>query len=372
MEAALLSAGMAVLFWGAFVIVFFAYLGYWLLLRFLPGKAVHAGSAKPSVSILIAARNEASSLTAKLKNLRELDYPKHLIQIVIVSDGSTDDTVSLLEREDDVVLVPLAVSGGKANALNHGVTHATGEILVFFDARQQVDLDAVTHLVSPFADPAVGAVSGELLLESGDGMPTDSLGIYWKIEKAVRRMESETGSVVGVTGAIYAIRRELYEPMPQGLILDDVFIPMYVVRKGCRVLFQPAAIARDRIFAEPGKEFRRKVRTLAGNFQLLQMASWMLSPGNPVLFRLISHKLLRLIVPYLLVVMLIASAMAGGEFFRLVFLLQLLFYGLALLGTLSVGTRRWKPISIATTFIMLNGAAVVALYKYLTGKQVWR
>jgi biofilm PGA synthesis N-glycosyltransferase PgaC len=363
---------MAVLFWAALAIVFFAYLGYWLLLRFLRRKPVHAGSSQPSVSILIAARNEASNLTAKLKNLRELDYPKHLTQIVIVSDGSTDDTVSLLQHEDDVVLVPLAVSGGKATALNHGVSHATGDILVFFDARQQVDLDAVRHLVSPFSDPTVGAVSGELLLESADGTPTDALGIYWKIEKAVRRMESETGSVVGATGAIYAIRRELYEPMPPGLILDDVFVPMNVVRKGRRVLFQPAAIARDYIFPEPGKEFGRKVRTLAGNFQLIQKAPWMLSPGNPVLCRLISHKLLRLIVPYLLVVMLVTSAMAAGMFFRLVFLLQVLFYCLALLGTVSPGTRRWKPISIATTFIMLNGAAVVALYKYMTGKLVWR
>ena len=162
------------------------------------------------------------------------------------------------------------------------------------DARQIVDPDAVSELVSCFADPDVGAVSGELLLESASA---DALGIYWKIEKVVRKLESATGSVVGVTGAIYAIRRELYTEIPPGTILDDVFIPMNVARMGKRVVFQPSAIARDRLFNEKGKEFSRKVRTLTGNYQLLRLAPWLLSPSNPLLFRFISHKLLRLLVP---------------------------------------------------------------------------
>jgi poly-beta-1,6-N-acetyl-D-glucosamine synthase len=236
-----------------------------------------------------------------------------------------------------------------------------------------VGRDAVSELVSCFADPDVGAVSGELLLETAtEASSGDALGIYWRIEKAVRKLESATGSVVGVTGAIYAIRRELYTEIPAGTILDDVFVPMNVARMGKRVVFQPTAVARDRIFSEKGKEFSRKVRTLTGNYQLLRLAPWLLSPLNPLLFRFISHKLLRLLVPVLLLLMLIASALAAEPFYRAIFWLQVLFYVSAALGTLSPATRRFKPIGIASTFVMLNAAAALAFYNFAAGrKKVW-
>ena len=228
------------------------------------------------------------------------------------------------------------------------------------------------ELVSCFADPSVGAASGELLLDVSDGMAEDALGIYWKIEKIVRKLESATGSVVGVTGAIYAIRRECYMEIPAGTILDDVFVPMNVARMGRRIVFQPSAIARDRLFSEKGKEFSRKVRTLTGNYQLLRLAPWLLSPANPLLFRLISHKLLRLLVPLLLLVMLVASAMAGGPFYRAIFWMQVLFYVLAVFGTLIPSVKQFKPVGIASTFVMLNAAAALAFYNFAAGrKKVW-
>ena len=360
-------------FFLSLAIVFYAYAGYWLLLRLVARpKPVAAMPITPTISIVIAGRDEARNLPGKLEGLRNLHYPRHLLETIFVSDGSTDDTADVLARFPEVNAVFLTTSGGKASALNHGVCQATGDLLFMMDARQSIDPDALEKLVPAFADPAVGAVSGELVLESADGQPSgEALGIYWKIEKAIRRLESTSGSVVGVTGAIYLMRRELFVPMPPGLILDDVFLPMQIARQGKRVLFQPAAIARDRIFEEKGKEFRRKVRTLTGNLQLLQAAPWLLSPANPLLFRLVSHKLLRLLVPFLLVLMLATSGVSPHPFLHFLFAAQLLFFALAFVGMLLPGSRRWRLFAIPATFTMLNAAAALAFYKFLARKHVW-
>jgi biofilm PGA synthesis N-glycosyltransferase PgaC len=365
------------LFWLCLAGAAYAYFGYavWLALYVrLRKRPVLQSSITPTVSIVIAARNEEAHLPSKLKNLSFLDYPQNLIQIVIASDGSTDRTADILrEHVPQIVPIILDQSSGKAHALNQAVKHATGEILLFLDVRQSVEPDAVSELVSCFADPTVGAVSGELLLETASGAPSaDALGIYWKIEKAIRKLESATGSVVGVTGAIYAIRRELFTPIPDGTILDDVFVPMHVARMGKRIVFQPSAIARDRLFSEKGKEFSRKVRTLTGNYQLIRLAPWLLSPANPLLFRFLSHKLLRLVVPLFLVLMWISSAILQEPVYRAIFWLQILFYLLAAFGALSPASRKFKPIAIANTFVMLNAAAVLAFYNFVVGrKKVW-
>jgi cellulose synthase/poly-beta-1,6-N-acetylglucosamine synthase-like glycosyltransferase len=373
---------MKLLFFLCLALVAYAYFGYAVLLwlqarlraRPIQSPPIQPPPIQPSVSIIIAARNEEANLPAKLENLSALDYPPDRIQTVIASDGSTDNTPAILRANSPhITPVILQQSQGKAAALNQAVAQATGDILVFLDVRQSIQPDAVAQLVRCFADPTVGAVSGELLLESaGPAQQSDALGIYWKIEKAVRKLESASGSVVGVTGAIYAIRRGLYTHIPRGAILDDVFVPMHVALKGSRVLFQPAAIARDRIFAEKGKEFSRKVRTLTGNYQLLRLAPWLLTPANPLLFRFISHKLLRLAVPLLLLIMLATSATAAGPFFRTLFWLQVAFYALAAFGSLSPSTRKFKPVAIANTFVMLNAAAALALYNFVAGrKEVW-
>lgn len=365
---------MRALFWLSFGLVAYSYFGYlfllWLLVHVRKRPIIRA-PISPLISIIIAARNEESNLPAKLENLRSMDYPQDRCQIVVVSDGSTDRTPSILRETAGIVPIILEESKGKASALNEAVQHATGDILIFQDARQFVEPSAASELVSCFADPTVGAVSGELILEQSIGT-SDGLGIYWKIEKIVRRFESGTGSVVGVTGAIYAIRRELFTTIPVGTILDDVFVPMHVARLGKRVLFQPTAIARDRLFSEKGKEFARKVRTLTGNYQLLWLAPWLLSSDNPLLFRFVSHKLMRLLVPILLLVMLVTSGLCDGALYRSIFLLQVVFYALAALGMLSPSSRRLKSVAIPNAFVMLNVAAALALYNFIVGKnQVW-
>jgi len=366
------------IFWLCFALTGYAYLGYaiwlWLSVRLRKRALPETYPAAPRVSIIIAARNEEANLPAKLENLRRLTFPQDRLQIIIVSDGSTDRTADILrEHASEIVPVILERSNGKAAALNEAVRLAQGEILVFLDARQTVDEDAVSELVACFEDSTVGAVSGELLLETSSGAASEEgLGIYWKIEKMVRKLESASGSVVGVTGAIYAIRRELYTEIPAGTILDDVFVPMNVARRGKRIVFQPSAIARDRIFSKKGKEFARKVRTLTGNYQLLRLAPWLLSPSNPLLFRFISHKLLRLLVPFLMVLMLVSSAIAKGPLYSAIFWIQILFYVLAAFGTLSPAAKRFKPVAIASTFVMLNAAAALAFYNFIAGrKELW-
>ncbi|MHB8302087.1 MAG: glycosyltransferase family 2 protein [Acidobacteriaceae bacterium] len=368
---------MRLTFWLCCLPVSYAYFGYagWLWLKACWHKQ---GALKrydtPTVSIIIAVRNEEANLPNKLLNLQQIEYPQTRLQIVIASDGSTDRTADILREQIPAILpVILGETCGKAGALNEAVRLATGEILVFLDARQSVDLNAVAELVSCFADPMVGAVSGELLLEAtSETSPANALGIYWRIEKLVRKLESASGSVVGATGAIYAVRRELYTEIPLGTILDDVFVPMHVVRQGKRVIFEPAAIARDRVSSEKGKEFSRKVRTLTGNYQLLQLAPWLLSPANPLLFRFVSHKLLRLLVPLLLALMLVASFMATGPLYRTIFVLQAVFYVLALAGILNPSIKKFKPIAVASTFVMLNAAAALSFYNFLAGRnKVW-
>lgn len=367
---------MKLLFWFCLVLIAYTYFGYavwlWLYVR-LHRRPMLQSLITPSVSIVIAARNEEASLPAKLQNLRLLDYPQEQLQIIVASDGSTDRTADILrEQANHILPVILNESNGKACALNEAVKLATGDILVFLDARQAVDANAVSELTACFADPDVGAASGELLLEAAPGVPSNALGIYWKMEKTVRKLESASGSVVGVTGAIYAIRRELYTEIPHGTLLDDVFVPMNVARMGKRVIFQPSAIARDRVFSETGREFSRKVRTLTGNYQLLQLAPWLLSPANPLLFRFVSHKLLRLAVPLLLILMLLASAFIKDPIYQAAFWLQILFYALAIFGALSPSTQKFRPVSIASTFVMLNAAAAVAFYNFVAGRnRVW-
>lgn len=365
------------LFWLCLALIIYAYFGYALLLwiaGLIDAQPIASAPISPSVTVVMAAHNEETNLPAKLRNLTELDYPRNKLNAVVASDGSTDRTVELLAPYFPFVsgvILPQPV--GKAMALNEAVRRATGEILVFLDVRQKIENNAITELVSCFADPKVGAVSGELLLSGpSDEKAIDALGLYWRIEKFVRKMESFTGSTVGVTGAIYAIRRELYTDMPAGTILDDVFIPMNVVRQGKRAIFQPLAIAHDRLFSQKGKEFSRKVRTLTGNYQLIRLAPWLITPSNPILFRFISHKLLRLAVPLLLVGLFLTSASHGTPFYRTITLLQIIFYLLAIIGSISPSFKVFRPAAIASTFVMLNFAAAVALYNFILKKEkIW-
>jgi len=368
---------MKLLFWLNLALITYAYIGYaiwlWIQAR-LQNRPIHQRPILPTVSIIIAVRNEEANLPAKIDNIQHLDYPHNLLQLIIASDGSTDRTADILRQHTSfITAVLLDQSNGKAVALNEAVKHSTGDILVFQDARQLVQSDAISELLCCFADPEVGAVSGELILDADiSSQSNNSLGVYWKIEKILRKLESASGSVVGVTGALYAMRRELYTIIPPETILDDVFLPMHVARMGRRVVFQPTAIAHDRLFKKEGKEFSRKVRTLTGNYQLPQLAPWLLTMDNPLLFRYISHKIIRLAVPLFLALMLISTAILPGTFYRDILWFQLLFYSFAIVGLVIPSAKYFMPVAIANTFVMLNVAAAYALFNFITRRnRVW-
>ena len=369
------------LFWGAAFLIAYTYVGYvgwlWMRARLWPWPVLRS-QQQPDVSIVMVVRNEERWLESKLRNLMELDYPQERCQIVVVSDGSTDQTDAILHRHADdprVQVLMNQLSRGKACGLNDAIPLAAGDVVVFTDARQKIESRALRLLMENFADPEVGCVSGALMLgnpesgEAGNGM-----GLYWRTEKKIRELESESGSVVGATGALYAVRRELLAQVPEGTILDDVYIPMQVVRQGKRVVFEERARAWDSPDLGSGLEFARKVRTLSGNYQLVQLAPWILSSRNPVRLRFVSHKLLRLAVPFALAAMLLASLWLKAPVYRAALGIQLVFYVLALVAL----TRLLKegPLAragdAAATFVLLNTAAVVAFANFLTGrKAVW-
>jgi cellulose synthase/poly-beta-1,6-N-acetylglucosamine synthase-like glycosyltransferase len=369
------------IFWGSAALIAYTYVGYvgwlWLRARLWPWPVLRS-QQEPYVSIVMVVRNEERWLESKLRNLLELDYPPERCQIVIVSDGSTDRTEAILRGHANnprIQIVMNQLGRGKACGLNDAFEWAQGDIVVFTDARQKVDGGALRLLLENFADPGVGCVSGELMLgdpaagESGQGM-----GLYWRIEKTVRELESASGSVVGATGALYAVRRDLLSEVPAETILDDVYIPLQVLRQGKRVVFEPRAQAWDSPDLGGKIEFARKVRTLSGNYQLLQLAPWVLSANNPVLFRLVSHKLLRLVVPFALAAMLIASLWLNAPLYRVALGLQIAFYGLGVLAVARLVRAGvlGRVADVAGTFVLLNTAAVLAFANFVgVRKTTW-
>ena len=367
-------------FWGAAGLIAYTYLGYagwlWLRSRWHP-QPVRLGTLAPFISIVMIVRNEAAVLSAKLRNLMELTYPQNLAEIVLVSDGSTDGTNQILSdyaQDPRVRVIINSDSAVKAAGLNDAIQVARGEIVVFTDARQRIEAEALSLLLQNFSDPSVGCASGELMLgEPGSGETAKGIGLYWRIEKKIRELESASASVVGATGALYAVRRNLLAELPSETILDDVFIPLHVARQGARVVFDDRARAWDLPDLGSGREFARKVRTLTGNYQLLQLAPWVLSSDNPLRFEFVSHKLLRLAVPFALAAALASSFLAGEPIYRAAFVIQLAFYGLSMLAMVQLRTGVLARMADAAfTFVILNTAALVAFANFVTGrKAVW-
>jgi biofilm PGA synthesis N-glycosyltransferase PgaC len=369
---------MSWMFWGSAFVIAYTYVGYmgwlWLRARLWPWPVLRSRQ-EPYVSIVMVVRNEERWLESKLRNLLELDYPPTLYQIVVVSDGSTDRTEAILRPHADdprMRVLMNQLSRGKACGLNDAMSLAAGDVVVLTDARQKIESGAIRLLMENFADPQVGCVSGALMLgDPEDGESGKGMGLYWRIEKKIRELESESGSVIGATGALYAVRRELLAAVPEGTILDDVYIPMQVARQGKRVVFDPRARAWDSPDLGGGVEFTRKVRTLSGNYQLVQLAPWVLSGDNPVLFRFASHKLVRLAVPFALAAMLVASLWLKDPLYRVALVLQLGFYGLALLALarLPKAGMVGRAADASGTFVLLNTAALVAFANFVTGRK---
>jgi poly-beta-1,6-N-acetyl-D-glucosamine synthase len=369
-------------FWAAFALVAFAYLGYPAVVIGLArrrGREPARGEAFPPVDVVVAVRNEAGRIGARVANLLDSDYPAP-IRVIVVDDGSSDGTADIAAATGDarVIVLRQPQARGKAAALSRAIPVVTAPVVAFADARQKFMRDALRRLVAPFADPRVGAVSGELLIASADSDEPAAArtGLYWRYEKAIREAEGRLGVAHGATGAIHAVRREHFRALPDGTILDDMWTPLNAVRAGQVLWVERTAIALDTGSARAGQEFGRKLRTLAGNWQLLRLAPWLASPReNPVFAAWFCHKVLRLLVPWALLVMLVASASAPGELYRVAFLAQLAFYVGGAIAVLAPRVVRPIPFAgIAGTFVLLNAAALLSLPALTLGDgaRLWR
>lgn len=326
----------------------------------------------------MAVHNGIEMLPRKMQHLLDLDYP-NIKEIIIVSDGSTDGTAELLlgPRPAAIESVVLREHVGKAAALDEGAKEATGDVILFVDIRPEIGPGAIQQLVNNFADPKVGCVAGELILRQDDHDATSAAvgGLYWRYEQWIRNCEAAWDSPVGVYGGFYAIRRELFVAPPAGLILDDMFQPLSIIRQGYRSVLDRRACVYDTWPKKVAGEFHRKVRTLAGNFQLFKVAPWTLSPGNRVLFQLFSHKVMRLLVPYMMVLLFISTAIlaAGAPVYAAFATFQVLVCLAAVAALRYRIPALYRFAAPAGALLVLNAAAVVGLYKFLfTRGPLWK
>lgn len=368
-------------FWVSLAVIGYTYAGYplimFLLARFWP-RAWKREPIDASVSIVMAVHNGAHLLRGQIDHLASLD-PAYVREVIIVSDGSDDGTAEILRGVNDsrVRTIILEEQVGKAAALNHGIAAASSEILLFVDIRPKVAHGALKILLSNFADPSVGCVAGELVLNTAghDAAASAVSGFYWKYEQWIRNCEAAWDSPVGVYGGFYAARRTLVTVFPAGIILDDMFQPLAIIRQGYRSVLDRTAFVTDTWPGKVAGEFQRKVRTLAGNYQLAMLAPWVLSFRNRVLFQLVSHKLLRLVVPYFFVVLLVSSTWlaVNSAGWGVVAALQWAFWLAALLALRVHIPLVHRFAAAGSAMLVLNVAAVAGLRKVLfTAGPLWK
>lgn len=370
-------------FWLSAGVLGFAYLGYPLamaMLARLRPRPRHAAAWMPRIDVLLVAHNAEHQIEAKLHNLLALDYPQDLLRIHLVCDGCEDGTEAAARAlaSARVRVIAHGQRRGKSACIADALPALDADVVLFTDVRQRIDAQAARVLAAALADPRVGAVSGELVLEVDNGYGR-GIDAYWRYEKLLRRLESASGSIIGATGALYAAKRALLQAPPPGIILDDMWIPLAIAAQGYRVVFVPQALAFDRGARDSASEEARKRRTLAGNYQLLHRWPQLALPGaHPLALRLWGHKWLRLVAPWCLLALLVTNALlarGGDAFFVATFALQVAGYALAFAG------RLWPalatavlPVRICSAFFSLNLSALLALSDYLRNPRayLWR
>lgn len=359
-------------FWISAGFAVYVYLGYPLLIWILQavfGSSPRRQPIEPSVSLLVAAYNEAAVIAEKIKNSLALDYPAEKLEIVVASDGSKDATAEIVrsfaaESGGRVRLLDFQVNRGKTTALNEAVPQLRGEIVAFSDASSMLAPDSIRTLAQHFSDPRIGAASGVYrLLQKDQARLGSQEDLYWKYETFLKVQEAKVGAFTGAHGSLYAIRRELYPFPSANTINDDFTIPIRILERGHRVAYEPAAVAYEEAHQMEG--FSRRVRIMAGNIEQLREIKGLLWPPRPlVAFCLLSHKTGRLLVSLFLFVTLATNIALRDEFpYGWLLLGQVLFYGLALLG--SRFKLRPKVLRLPYYFCMINSALFAWVYHAL-------
>lgn len=366
---------MAFLFWLSLFLLIYSYLIYPLLLRVVSSPQLVSrryidANAYPSVDIIIAAYNEESCIEARINNALQQDYLGKM-RILVASDGSQDNTGNIISRFTDerVLAFDFKENRGKISVLNDLVQQAEADILVFTDANTEFNSDAITILVESFTDN-VGAVSGELILETEDGNQNLD-GLYWRYEQFLKKCESSLGSLLGANGAIYAIRCPLYQALPQDTIVDDFCIVMNVKKQGFDVLYNENAIAKEEVAPSLKDEFGRRVRIGIGNYKAFMSNLWALSPAQGILsWCYWSHKVLRWFAPHLMIIVFVSNLfLLTDNFYLLLFIAQIVFYFIAWFGQqkINAGQPVNKFVAIIAFFVSMNTALWLGFMKFLKG-----
>ena len=369
------------LFAGSLFALLYIYLGYPAILVIL-AKWMHApvrkGECTPSVSILIAAHNEATCIGKTIENKLALDYPRERIEIIVISDGSDDETDEIVRgyASRGVKLIRQEPRAGKTSALNLAIPRARGEIIVFSDANSLYESDAILKLLANFKDPGVGYVTGKMIYVNPDGSVTgDGCSAYMRYENRLRTLETAVGSVVGVDGGIDAVRKALYRPMRADQ-LPDFVLPLDVVAQGYRVVYEPGAVLRETVLAEASDEYRMRVRVSLRAFWALKDMRHLLSFGRDALFawQLWSHKVLRYLSFVFLAGAYIGNALLVPEasFYAFLFTMQTLGYAVGLAAPLA-SNRGFRLAHMIHYFVLINVAAMHAFFKFVSGQKqvVW-
>ncbi len=364
----------------------YTFVGYPLLLILLGklrSRPIQRRHISPRVVVIIVVHNGERLIEQKLITCFAQEYPAAQLRVLVVSDGSTDRTCDIVEEFKkkclstmQLTLLALPERRGKAACLNDAAIACDEEIFVFTDARQALHKLAVRSLVDNFSDSEVGAASGQLVFEK-EGMTDFGAGMdaYWRYEKFLRKSQSRTGSMVGVTGALYALRRQYFRPIPQETILDDVLIPMNVVMQGKRVIFENDALAYDKPSRNIAHEKTRKVRTLAGNFQLILKHPKLLNPWrNSIAIHFFSHKLMRLTTPLALLTAFVTNIFLVARhdelLFKVTLTLQGLGYGAAVVGFILPQMKKSIVFRLPMAFLSLNWFVVLGFVDYFSNREV--
>jgi cellulose synthase/poly-beta-1,6-N-acetylglucosamine synthase-like glycosyltransferase len=374
---------MEAVFWSLVAVLTYIYAGYPLAVWFvgrIRGRAVQKREQRPTVSILIAAHNEEAAIARTLQNKLGLDYPRDQLEVIVVSDGSTDRTDEIVTgfASQDVVYLRQEPRNGKTAALNLAAQRATGEILVFADANSLYESTALRHMVADFTDPTVGYVTGTLAYQSSDGSMTASgCGVYMRYENFIRRCETRVGSVVGVNGGIDAVRRSLYEPM-QPDDLPDLVLPLRVVKSGYRVVYEPAAMLAEHALGTPQDEYRMRVRVSLRSLWTLADMAGLLNVGRFGFFsiQLFSHKVLRYLAFVFIALLYLCTLFLwnAGAFHRAALIAQTVCFVAAFVGYHAA--RRGvssRFLAMPFYFALVNCAALHAVWKFLRGERprIW-
>lgn len=378
---------MIVALWICLFIVVYTFVGYgavlFVLIRikrlFKQPKVFLETTDLPTVSLIIAAYNEADLIADKIENSLSLDYPRDKMQLIFVTDGSTDDTAKIIEQYPEITLLNENIRSGKMAAIKRAIPFVTGEIMVFSDANTFLNEAAIKELVKHYQDDKVGAVAGEkrvFIPEKADASSAGE-GFYWKYESLLKKWDYELYSNVGAAGELFSIRTALYQPVESDTIIDDHMIAMRIAEQGYIIAYEPMAYAMETASANTAEELKRKIRIAAGGIQSILRLKKAANPFNyPILtFQYLSHRVLRwTVTPFLMLAVLILNILIVAKydllFYQLMLAAQLLFYGLSLAGLIFEQRNiRIKPFFIPYYFCLMNYAVVAGMIRYAQKNQ---